>query len=500
MKDKPLRSRIFHLGNGVIRAFFYPLVTISLFAALASANWVPDSGNTTGLTYLLFILLFALAVLPVLFPSFKKGLHLVFIEKRLLTSAILLGLALIWQLVFVFSTHPAFGFDVGAIYHGLHTPNDPTLRAYFSVNYNNVPLLIFLHKLVGAASWLTLDLVSAVATDITALAVIGSVVVLNKKQLPAVFYVTAAWIALFPAGMMPYTDVWGMLPVGLSVFFWSVFVKSKNGLCKVLAAWLAGACLAFGVWLKPSTAVWGIAAILAALLYAFKKKPLLTMLFCALFAAGFAESYIPLRQASARQSLIQVDKSRAIPAIHFVDVGLTHDGAYDPKAALMMDALPTKKQKVAYSKKQIKKRLHKRGVWGYLAFLVKKQGLNTADGTFGWLHEGHFLTEENPPNWLGEFIFPKGKYVIEFRICAQIFWTLALVILLCSWQNGGLVYQTLRLALVGTCLFLLIFEGGRSRYLIQTLPALLVLTALNTPTAFANLRRFKNALFAKKVS
>lgn len=148
--------------------------------------------------------------------------------------------------------------------------------------------------------------------------------------------------------------------------------------------------------------------------------------------------------------------------------------AYDPKTALMMDALPTKKQKAAYSKKQIKKRLHKRSVRGYWAFLVKKQGLNTAGGTFGWLHEGHFLTTPNPPNWLGEFIFPKGRYVIEFRNCAQIFWTLALVILLCSWQNGGLVYQTL--------------------------PALLVLTALSAPTAFANFQRFKHALFAKKVS
>ena len=45
--------------------------------------------------------------------------------------------------------------------------------------------------------------------------------------------------------------------------------------------------------------------------------------------------------------------------IHFINVGLTHDGAYDPKAALKMDELPTKKQKVVYSKKMIIKRLKK---------------------------------------------------------------------------------------------------------------------------------------------
>jgi hypothetical protein len=146
--------------------------------------------------------------------------------------------------------------------------------------------------------------------------------------------------------------------------------------------------------------------------------------------------------------------------------------------------------------------MRQRGFWGYLAFLVKKQGLNTADGTFGWLHEGHFIVSKPPtkgwPGLLANFIYPKGKYVIEFRIVAQIFWTWALFILAFSWQKGGLVYQTLRLAIVGVFLFLLLFEGGRSRYLVQILPALLVLTALSTTVFASNFHRFKNALTPQK--
>jgi hypothetical protein len=157
--------------------------------------------------------------------------------------------------------------------------------------------------------------------------------------------------------MVPYTDIWSMLPVAISILCWSFIVKGPNPLFKVIGAWLGGASLAFAVWLKPSTAVWGIAVVLAGLFYILKtKKGLLTCAFCVLFAAGFAVCYLPLQETVAHQNLIQVNKKRAIPLIHFVNVGLTHDGAYDPKAALQMDVLPTKSQKIAYSKKQIKKK------------------------------------------------------------------------------------------------------------------------------------------------
>lgn len=467
---------------------------------------MPDAGNTTGLTYLLLILVIAFWYAWLLSPRFKHFLRFVFVKNKWRTSLILLIIAIIWQLQFVYCTHPAIGFDVSAVRNGLLHPESPELRGYFSVNYNNLPLLITLHQvtqLLHATSWLTLGLASDLVTDLSALAIIGTVAVIDKEQLLAAFYVTAIWLALFPICMVPYTDVWAILPVALSIFCWSLVVRGPPAFFKVLGAWLGGASLALAVWLKSSTAVWGIAAVLAGLFYILKtKKELVTCAFGVLFAADFAVCYLPLQETVAHQDLIQVNKKRASQLIHFINVGLTHDGAYDPQAALQMDVLPTKKQKIAYSKKQIKKRMQCRGFWGYLAFLVKKQGLNTADGTFGWLHEGHFIIYKPPTKgWAGllaNFIYPKGRYVIEFRIVAQIFWTWTLLILTFSWQKGGLVYQTLRLAIVGVFLFLLLFEGGRSRYLVQILPAILVLTSLSTTVFADNFHRFKNALTMQK--
>lgn len=500
-------KKIFHFGNDVIRIFFFALITISFFGVLSSSNWLPDAKTTTGLTYLMFAVLLTFCLSWLSFPKFQDFLKIIFIEHKWLTSIICLIIALIWQFQFVYFVHPSFGFDVDAVHNALINPNLPELRGYFSVNYNNLSILLVLKQVANlfhSTSWLTMDLSSTLITDISALVLIATIAVINYKKLPNIIYILSNLLALFPICMVPYTDVWCLLPMSLSVCGWCISRKRAYPLfLRLFGILLAGCSLAFGVWIKPSVAVFGIAVILTSLLYILKnKKVILTSIFCLTFATSFILTYQPLQKMTQVQQFISVNPERKIPMIHFINVGLTHDGAYDPQAALKMDELPTKKEKVAYSKKMIIKRLKKRGPVGYLVFLVKKQELNTADGTFGWLHEGHFIISEQPKNgWqalLSEFVYPNGKYVIEFRFLAQILWTIIIFILLFSFQEGGLIIQTLRMALVGGFIFLLIFEGGRSRYLVQFLPIILVLTALSSHTAKNNLDKILTAILPKR--
>ncbi|MCT7719875.1 MAG: hypothetical protein N5847_01815, partial [Lactobacillus crispatus] len=67
-----------------------------------------------------------------------------------------------------------------------------------------------------------------------------------------------------------------------------------------------------------------------------------------------------------------------------------------------------------------------------------------------------------------------------------------------SFQKGGFIIQTLRMALVGGFIFLLLFEGGRSRYLVQFLPIILILTALSADTAKYNLDKILTAILPKR--
>ena len=148
----------------------------------------------------------------------------------------------------------------------------------------------------------------------------------------------------------------------------------------------------------------------------------------------------------------------------------------------MMAKLPKKQDKIAYSKKMICKRLKQRGFLGYISFLIRKQGYNTADGTFGWLGEGTFIFTKTPASnwkwWAQTFTYPDGKNVSVFRFISQLIWIFLVGILFFGWKYHDLVSDGLRLSLIGGFLFLLIFEGGRSRYLIQFLPSIMILVPI----------------------
>lgn len=507
MNKTKVSKKIFHFGNVVIRLFFFSLMTISFFAVLSSANWLPDAHTTTWLTYLMFVVLLTLLLSWLAFPKFQSFLKNIFIKHKWGTSTFCLIIALIWQIQFVYFVHPSIGFDVSAVHNALINPNSPNLRGYFSVNYNNLPILLTLHEvanIVHSTSWFTMAIFSTIVTDLSAIIIILTIAIINFQKLPNIMYILACLLSLFPICMIPYTDVWCLLPISFSILGWSIaYKKSFPLIIRFLGIILTGVSLACGTWIKPSVAVWGIAVLLSSLLYLLKnKKIILTSLFSITIIISFALTYQPLKKIVNTQHYIIVNQKRQIPMIHFINVGLTHDGAYDPKAALAMDMLPTKKQKVTYSKKMIKKRLQQRGILGYLAFLVRKQGLNTADGTFGWLHEGHFIiSRQSKVGWKGflsEFIYPNGKYVIEFKFITQILWTIIISLLLFGFQKGGYTIQTLRLALVGGFMFLLLFEGGRSRYLVQFIPIILILATLSTDVALVNYKRILAAIIPRK--
>lgn len=59
--------------------------------------------------------------------------------------------------------------------------------------------------------------------------------------------------------------------------------------------------------------------------------------------------------------------------------------------------------------------------------------------------------------------------------------------------NNSLISQTLAIAVFGGLLFLLIFEGGKSRYMIQFLPQIILLSGIgfnNLSIKLNTLKRF----------
>jgi integral membrane protein (TIGR03766 family) len=499
---------LFKLGNKTLDGLFNAFFFLTLFFAITSPNIILGDNNQTGAGTTLFTtgwLIVAVVVVVGLltYRRFRRWAHRVFIEHRLRTATILLMAVVLWQIVFITNVHPPIGFDAGAIHEALTNTKGLEIVDYFSLNYNNVPILLVQHffaELFNNKSWLFFDIITLIAVDLSALLNVLSVRILNRTKVAAALYIHAIWLAVFPMIIVSYSDTW-VLPLVSGYFcFYCMMVQSRfNPWFRSLAA-VGFAITAAGAYLiKPSAVVGVIAIVLVEILFQFKKRRQPTkkaswiVLAVAIGALGL--SYGTLQHGVKNQTYIASYSTRHIPAIHFVSMGVSGEGGYNPKDALKMAKITTIKGRSEYSKKMLFKRLKQMGFWGYLKFLFAKQRNNTADGTFAWVKEGHFINENPIPKGGGfagglrQFVYLYGTRIGDFRFLAQVIWIIGLILIAFGWRDRRKVTQIMRLTILGGMLYLLIFEGGRSRYLIQFLPAYLILMTLVYDQTFNFFRR-----------
>lgn len=506
--------RFYNFSQSVINFFWHVLFFLTLFFAVTSPNIILGDNatfgtSTTMVTTGLVIAIVAILVMNYAYPRVHAWLYRVLITQQLRTGTILLLMVLAAQIAFVFFVHPNSGFDSGMLLHTATDPSavrDPDATAYFSLNVNNLPIMLFMHWLSTTfqqTTWEFFDFVTLFFVDLSVIFNLLSVRIVQKRALGAAMYIQAAWLAVFPSIIMPYTDAWGLPLVSFYLLCYFTLRKTTmHPLLRLSAANGFGISVMLTYFMKPSSIIPVIAiAIIEGLLALVNHKKLrmqdvfvaLAMLLFIGESAFYTYRYVNTRVEN--QTYIQVDKTRAIPAIHFMAMGVYGQGGYSWWQAVEMTFLPTKKQKTDYSVMMLKKRLKKLGPTGYLKFLVKKQRNNTADGTFGWLKEGHFFLENQKPNNKGisnklkNYIYLYGRHIADFRFAAQLWWIGLLTIIALGFGPERRVIQILRLSMVGGFVFLLLFEGGRSRYLIQYLPCLLLLATLSVERVIANVGR-----------
>ena len=145
--------------------------------------------------------------------------------------------------------------------------------------------------------------------------------------------------------------------------------------------------------------------------------------------------------------------------------------------------------------KEIKRRLKEYGPFGLIGHIYYKQSLTVAEGTLGWLYRDVEyektpfinplyapLTKNNGlAKWVRTYFLsidrPQYKY---YEFVKQLIW-----IVLSAGLVGAYLkrrdtddFNFLSLAVFGGLLFLTIFEGGKTRYLIQFLPQILLVASI----------------------
>lgn len=415
--------------------------------------------------------------------NFKRKISLLFKKNNLVLTFVFLGLVFVYQIVLVLKTHTTIGFDVQAIYSELNHPGSES--AYFNLNPNN--LFIFLVEknlsvLTGLKpTWLNLDFFSLFCTDLSMVINFFTIRKWDKRAAFSSIFLQGIFLIFFPMIIVPYTDTLVLPLVSFMFYFYTLLKKNNSYFKKILFSSLLGLDLALTYLMKPSAIIPIVAVVIVEVFISYKGKSFISLkkiiiMFCFL---SFSIATISIFNVyKNEQSFVTIKKDGSEPVAHFIAMGMVNGGGYygpDVEATANMKNV---KARSVYSQRLIKERLKSFGVAGYLKFLVYKNYNNTANGSFGWGEEGNFIVAR-PLNKLQEFFFLNGNRVNDYFWTAQFIWLLFILFILFGNDFVTDFSYVLRLSILGGLFFLLIFEGGRSRYLIQFLPAFFLMLSLS---------------------
>lgn len=491
-----------YLGNKIINFFLIPLLAVSLCGSIsllpALIQLFPNHPFVIFVVILIFLYLGYQYINKKCINIFKIGS----VRKYLIIIMILVTLT--WQVMLVRSLSSNFGWDPRLpIEYILNSQLKGEIdKIYFSMYPNNFLLLCiekFVQVVFGIKSSNTLILylnfLNIIIIDLAALILFFAVKRLFNNR-TAYYVVGIYWMIymIWPFVVIPYSDNWAVL---LGCIF--LYIYSLNS--KFNSLWinaLFGFFVAFALFMKPSTIIFVIAICVVKLIFTLDKikklKVKKVVVALASLMLGFSIFYVPMKYYQAHNNLVNLDESRKMQATHFIAMGMSASGGFEANDIYTNIAIKNPKKRNAYNVKLIKDRLSKRGLGGYLKFLVQKQINNTSDGAFGWSYEGLYLYSPfvNSLNNLEKkqrtlFMYKESKegFLIAdpnmsgYKLLPQLIWVIVLLMaFITSVKSNRQNIQLLKCTILGGFIFLLLFEGGRSRYLIQFLPYIITLASV----------------------
>lgn len=311
---------------------------------------------------------------------------------------------------------------------------------------------------------------------------------------------------LVPYFVIPYSDTVSFLLCPVLIYSFIALFNANDKKKHIIYGILIGLELTFDYFIKPSLTIIFIAAFITFVLFIISKKDngqwkmfALSLLFITI---SFGCSYVALNNyLNNHNGVVKIDKTRSFPLTHFAAMGIKGDGGFNDidfqNSLNTIDAKQRSKDSISLVKQRYR---DLGGKLGYQKFLIHKQIMNSADGTFGWGLEGTYLSVFNKNSSFKNNTFQRKFYLntqgvakpdsYNFRFIQQILWIFVLLLSIFGLFQNSLFNFYIKVAIIGFSIFLLIFEGGRSRYLIQFLPLLLLLSS----NGWNSLARLKNRI------
>ena len=494
------------LFNNLINVIYGSLVIIGILGAANRLLGV----FTNNLSSKDVLILDVIAIIGILIFKFRKKIPM----KKI---SILLGILLVaWQMYIVKTCSGFSTWDPGIV---MLTATEHfskvwvNINQYFSTNPNMIPLLLIEHGLwclfnkpnltvftvaLGMLNILLID-ISLVMISISTKKMFKSNMISNTANLFGIIIMgITPWMCII------YSDNIALFLAAVELLIISLW-KEKSNKGKLLLSAILGVVFIVDLLIKPSTIIFFIGIAVIAIFnfkkIKFTKKSLVYLITFAIAFLAIGTGYKALQN---NNSLVKINKSETLPLSHFAAMGIQGNGGYSLKDVETDDAIKNPQQRNQVAQKRWRKRYNNMGgLGGYERFLVNKQSVNLAMGSMDWGCEGVFLTPFNQSKkvkaTLPRKLFTSNDgiahiYTPSFFVFVQIFWCLGLILMLGAVLDKHVASQLLKIIFIGFCAFLLLFESGRSRYLIQFLPFIFALIGIGNAKITTIYKKIKEIL------
>ncbi|MCY7217122.1 glycosyltransferase family 39 protein [Streptococcus cristatus] len=504
-------SKIYHVTFSILQKIMLVLSLHWLFTAIGFGVYLAY------LNSLALILFGVLAFLAVRYRfQLKESYHFLMRHKLAIAFA-----ALLFQLIMLLSAELLIRRDAAVVFTGAFKYlKESSISSYLTRNPNNLPLFLyerFFFNLFGeAALWIMQGLNLFYVNIATWILYKGCQRYFSQATADAVFSLYVALVGFSPYYMSMYTDIPPLPLISLQIFLALGLLKNQEKTRQIIgSSFLLGILTSLAFLIRPTVMILMIAVFGVLFLRKNWKKFFLT---ATVFGLGFSASYLPLHYGLAHQTEVPIIQGKGLAKgpLLFINLGLTNIGhdQEDMKEGLLQYVDPDKRDDYNNGMfatenviKEIKRRLKEYTPLTFLQHLYYKQSLTVAEGNLGWLYRSvehektpyisplYESTKDNAfTQFIRDFFLNSDKDSYRYySLLKQVVWIImALGLVFALWkyrQDDSLNF--LILAVFGGLLFLQIFEGGKTRYLIQFLPQILILSAVGLAQYPLDLNRMK---------
>lgn len=416
--------------------------------------------------------------------------------------------ALLVQLLFLLSAELLIRRDAAVVFNGAFGYiKELSIASYLTRNPNNLFLFLyerFFFRLLGEveALWVMQGL-NLLYVNLAALVLYqGTKRHFSQTTADAAFAFYMVFLGFSPYFYSMYTDIPPLPLIAWQIFLALDILKSSDKKKIAGKSILLGAVTGLVVLMRPPGFVLLIAFFMVLILKGNHKKSFLVLLpFLLSFGLVFGSGNYMIKNQS-EVTLIE-GEGLSKSALLFVNLGLTRYGhnQEDMKEGLLQYVEPENRDKYnngmfkdEYVLKEIQRRLADFTPLTFLWHLTLKQSIAVSDGALGWPYTSlakekttyinplYSYTKDNQlAEWVRQFVLmndhPNYAYYVFGKQLVWIFLSIGFFLAFRGYRREE-SWDFLSLAVFGGFLFLLVFEGGKTRYLIQFLPQIILLASL----------------------